>query len=494
MAVSFGPVSLRENPRALEQAERSQLIDYYDNVRGMKNEWLRRQILEHNRIDLLATEVLDYQLRPFHLRMAQWQFKHPNNLQMTYRGAGKSTICTVTKSIHLLLKNPNLRQVIVSKTLKNSQGFLKEIKKHFESNTKLAEIFGAYYDPARVSKWDDSEIVVLPKTSNTKESSITCVGFEGTIVSKHYDVEFSDDLVDEENARTLYMRDKVWSWYYQTLDPTIEPPDPMVIGRGERHRLGTRFHYDDQYGRWQGDKKNPGPLYDHTQIIPALDDDGKSPWPEKHAPEWFEEKRKISGTIIFNAQYQCNTEAMKGEIFQYDDCQTIADDDIPKNLKKYIGVDLAISEDEQADHFAIVVLGVDMAGNYYALDFFDGQLRFNAQTQKIQEFYKKHEPIRVVVEDNAYQKAQLHALKDGDKAMRIRGVTTDKDKMTRAWKLTPLFEGQRVFFRKNMHKLIDQLVLFPGYRYKDLFDAFDHAVTASKMKTKKKRANEPGVI
>lgn len=487
--------NLKGSLAALETAERSQLIHTLDLCANMTNEWLRRQILVNNRIDLLATEVLGYKVQPFHRKMMIWQFQHPNNLQMAFRGAGKSTTCTVTKAVHLLLKNPNLRIVIASKTLGNAQGFLKEIKGHFENNVKLREIFGPYYDPHKVTKWDDSEITVLPKTSNTKEASITCVGFQGTIVSKHYDVEMSDDLCDEDNSRTQYMRDKLWSWYYSTLDPTIEPPDPSVLHRGERHRLGTRFHYDDIYGRWQGDVKNPGPLYSHTQIIPALDENERSPWPEKFKPEFFKEKKAISGTIIFNAQYQCNTEAMKGEIFTFDQCQIVADSDIPDELRKFMGVDLAISEDEAADHFAIVVIGVDRNDHYYVLDFFDGQLRFNDQAKKIREFYQKHDPIRVGIETNAYQLAQFQNLKDWDRDMRLKDVKTDKDKIARAWKLSAIFEDMRFHFRKNQGKLIDQLVLFPAFRYKDLFDALDIAVTASKLKKKKNiRTFEPGLL
>jgi phage terminase large subunit-like protein len=86
-------------------------------------------------------------------------------------------------------------------------------------------------------------------------------------------------------------------------------------------------------------------------------------------------------------------------------------------------------------------------------------------------------------------------LKDGDKNLRLKAIHTDKDKITRAWKLSPLFEDKRVFFRKNLTDLIDLLVLFPNFRYKDGFDALDLAVTASKLKRRKKRrSEEPGVL
>ncbi len=476
--------------KAIATAERSELVDLYRHIEGMGREWIRRQIIERNRIDILATYVLGYSVEPFHLRMLQHQLRHPDNLILVFRGAGKSTVCTITKAIHLLVKNPNLRILIASKVVTQSQTFLKEIKGHFESNKRLEELFGPYYDPRRVSKWDENEIEVLPRTVVSKEGSITCVGVDGAVVGRHYDVIISDDLVDENNTRTQHQRDKTKTWYYQTLDPTLEPPSPDVPHRGEHHRLGTRYHYADLYGHLQDNE-----MKDSTLIIRALDDQGRSPWPAKYPPKWFHEKRRKSGIIIFNAQYQCDTEAMKGEIFQYDDCQRIEDSDIPDELRIFMGIDLAISEKESADKFAIVVVGMDASKHFYVLDWFEDQLRFNAQTKKIKQMYRKWKPIRACIEINAYQAAQYQTLKDSDPDIRLKAVNQDKDKITRAWKLSPVFEDKRVHFKKNQHQLIEHLVLFPNHRYKDLFDAFDLAIRASKLRPRRGRKRpEPGLI
>lgn len=479
--------------KALRRAERGELVDYYAHCRGMGNAWLKRQIISNNRIDILAVVVMGLKIQPLHLALLQFQFAHPDSLQLVFRGAGKTTTCTVVKAIHLLLKNPNLRIFIGSKTASNAEGFLKEIKAHFESNERMSEIFGPYYDPRQVKKWDNNAIEVLPRTCTDKEASITCGGVDSTIISKHYDVALLDDLVDEENSRTQHMRDKTQKWYYNTLDPTLEPPDAEVEHRGECHRLGTRYHYGDLYGHLIANE-----LKEHHQVIPALDEHGRSPWPEKYHPDWFAEKRRKAGMIIFNAQYQCNTEAMKGEIFQYDQCQQLDAADFPdvSGLRVFMGVDLAISEKDSADKFAMVVIGItpDRSG-YYVLDFFESQLRFNAQTNKILDWYERWHPIRIGLDTIQYQEAQLQNLKDVDKDVRVRGIKVDKDKTTRAWKLSAIFEDKRVFFKKHSQVLlVEHMVLFPNHRYKDLFDAFDLAIRASKMGRRKRRAREPGLL
>lgn len=483
---------LRGNAEALSRAGREELLELLDHYRAMSAEWKRRFILENNRVDILAEEILGYEMKPFHRALLAFMAAHPDSLQLCYRGSGKSTILNVAYCVFLLCKNRDLRILICSKTQGQAEAFLKEIKGHLEENEKLIDLFGSFYDPQKVNKWDNKEIEVLGKTRRTKEGSITCVGVGGMVVGKHYDVIISDDLVDEDNSRTKHMRDLTRTWYYQTLDPTLEPPDPKVPHRGEHHRIGTRYHFDDLYGHLMANE-----LKEATQIVPALDALERSPWPEKHPPEWFRDKKTKAGTIIFNAQFLCDTEAMKGEIFQWDDLQQIDDDEIPTGLRVYCGADLAISESEKADLFAMVALGLDpRTSRIYVLDYFEGHLRFNAQTKEILRFYRLHKPIRFGIETNAYQLAQYQNLKDEDAELRLRKIRTDKDKIARAWKLSAIFEDHRVFFRKGLDKLKDQLVLFPSYRYKDGFDAFDIAYRASKMKRKRRdsRREEPGVL
>lgn len=490
--MSPGPskvVSLAKSPTHLASASRRELMDLHAHYRQMGREWIRREILYHDRIDILAKLILGYDVQPFHLVMMQFQFVHPKSLQLAFRGAGKSTICTVTKCIHLLLKDPNLRIILSSKTTSNAKGFLKEIKSHFESNQRLADHFGVYYDPSRVSKWDDSEIEIVPRTRFSKEPSISCCGVDSTIVSRHVDIIISDDLVDEENTRTQYMRDKARTWYYQTLDPCLEPPDLSVPHRGEHHHLGTRYHYDDLYGHLL--KNDLAKAY---QVIPALDEQERSPWPEKYPPEWFQEKKEKAGLVIFNAQYQCDTEAMRGEVYQYDDCQIVNDSDVPDGLRVYMGVDLSVGEKERNDQFAIVVIGEDISGNVYVLDRFAGFLRFSQQLEKFDEIYRKHDPILAGIEVNAYQKVFYQEVKEMDSEYRVTPIYTDQDKLTRAWKLSPMFENKKMFFRKGMNDLIDQLVLFPNHPLKDLWDALDLAVRTRRRKKRKRRESEPGLI
>jgi phage terminase large subunit-like protein len=479
----------------IETAQRDQLLEMVDELRATRNEWLRRLITTGRRIDVLMTEILGYTIAPnIHARIIRHQAMHKQSLTLVYRGAGKTTTGTIGKAIQTLLWDRNARILLASKTAGNASGFLTEIKGHFETNEKLIEVFGNLVGDNR---WSDTQIEVRGRTRPMKEPSINTVGVDGAIASKHYDVILCDDLEDEENTRTKAQREKKKDWLYKVLLPTLRPPAVDCPYRGELHYLGTRFHYDDLYGHLQqvGPDGSGGEMKDSTLVIPAMNKDGSVPWPEMHPQEWIAEKKRTYGLIRFNSQYLCDTEAMKGQIFQIDDCEQLPDDKLPPHdaMVKYMGVDLAIGQDEQHDMFAIVVIG-KTADMIVILDYFEGQLTFAGQTAKILEYAKKWNPARTAIEANAYQKAQYQTVKVANPWLNIYSVITIKDKIARAWNRAKDFENKKVKFRLGQMGLVEHLVLFPEGRYKDLFDAYDMACTAANKRKRRRRSKEPGLL
>jgi phage terminase large subunit-like protein len=374
--------------------------------------------------------------------------------------------------------------LLASKTLQNSQDFLKEIKGHFESNQAFIEVFGNWVGKRQ---WDERSIEVAQRTKRDKEPTIMTVGADGAVASKHYDVIYADDLVEEENSRTEYMRRRLMNWFYAVLMPTLEPPDPRVPVRGQLRVSGTRYNPEDLYNHLQKHE-----MRDSTLVIPALSPTGESAWPSKFTASFLERKRETMGSILFNAQFQCDCEAMKGEIFSFEHFEREADADFPKPdaCRVYMGVDLAIGEKQSNDLFALVVLGLK-DDHYWVLDYEESRLRFNDQTSRILWYYQKYKPIWCAVETNAYQLSQLHNLKDREPTFRGLRVNTHKDKVTRAWKLTPYFESGKVHFRRSQTTIMERLVTRSAGVKKgwDLFDALDLAFSASVRRKPRRREN-----
>lgn len=469
--------------------DRDAVLAELAKVTEVRHEWIRRQVLQNNRIDILAKEVLGYEVRPFHVKMQRHLMSHKESLHLVFRGAGKTTTLSVCKVILRILQDRNTRILIASKTAGFAADILREIKSQFQDNQTLRAIFGEYVG----DNWNEGEITVAGRTKPAKEPTVSTVGVNGQTVGYHFDMVICDDLVDEDNSRTPYMRDRVRTWYYKVLTPTFEP-------HCEVHVIGTRYHFDDLYGHLQANE-----LKSATLIIPALDDRGRTPWPERYPAAGFVEKRERMGLIIFNSQYQCDTEAMKGEIFQYDDCIQITPDACPwGELLFFAGFDLAIKEKEAADRFAGVAIGIHpkMKSDIYVVASFAAHIGFSKQTKKIIEWWNsgfggKVDPKKIIkfgVEVNAYQDAQYQRLKEIERNIQVKPIVTLKDKTTRAWKLSPRFEAHQVYFVGPHVELIEELVLMPSGRHDDLFDALEIAVSTAFSRRQRNRDTEFGLI
>lgn len=494
------------------QQERALLFSCLEEKRKLRNELIRRLVIEEDRVDLLA-EILGLQVvETIHLPLIRHQLKHRESMTLIFRGAGKSKVGTVLKCIHLILKNRDCSILIVSKTAENARKFLGEIKAQFERNELLREIFGELVGRER---WAEDAIIVAGVKGMKKESTVQTMGVLGAVVSGHYDVIIGDDLVDEDNSRTPYRREQLKTWYYKSLMPTLNPPTDGP-GVGQVHLLGTRYHYLDLYG-WLLENE----FKDSTLIIPALkkrraktkpSEDGddttpseewieESPWPERYPVSFFEEKRKRMGSIIFNSQFQCDTSLMKGAIFDYDYMRLYNPIDLNPDWPIYVGVDLAIKQSDESDCFAMVAIALNVEnGAIYCIDYVEKKISFTKQVTLILEWAAKFNVTLFGIETNAYQDALVQVLREKSegKKIPIRTINTQIDKIARANKLSARFEaGQVHFLEGDAHRLIiDHLVQFPNGEYRDLFDALDFAVAASqaKKKTVARREYEPGLI
>lgn len=476
--------------------DRNATIRQIEEQQAKNDAWVRRQVLENGRIDILATEVLDYQIKPFHRALQRFMLTHSQTLHLAFRGGGKSTVLTVVGTIFDVVRNPNIRVCIASKTEGHAKKVLSEIKQHFEANEKFRRIFGNLVGDG---KWDQTEIIARTRTRAMKEPTVMAVGIGGQVTGSHFDVIYGDDLVDEDNSRTKHSRTRTKSWYYTALDPTLEPD-------GRRHIIGTRYHYDDLYGHLEANE-----MADTTQIIRALDAQGRSPWPDKFPAAYFRKKRKDLGLIIFASQYLCDTQAMQGEVFQYDDLDFCDESDVPSEGRGAGGVDLAIKTKEANDRFAEAFVKVTEHGDIYVLSSFTKHLRFSQQTNHITDGWKSgadgwfppgddggSDLVEIGIETNAYQDAQYQTLEETVPGIRMYPVTTVKDKYTRALKLANYFERGKVHIVGRQPELVEQLVLFPNGDFDDLFDALDIAITTAfrrrRRRKRRSRGKNPGVI
>lgn len=429
-------------------------------------------------------------LQPLHASIIHNVSDNQASMDLAPRGHGKSTIGDVDFCITKVLRNPDIRIMIGSKTQTQASAFLKEIRTHFEQNVNLIRIFGDW-KKSRDNVWNDKEFTVNRRTVIKKEATVSALGASGAVVSKHFDIIIGDDLVGFENARTEAQRKVLKEWFYSSLYPTLEPD-------GEIHILGTRYSPMDLY---EDLIKSKNYKVNVQQAITVKDGQEYSLWESKFSLEKLRSIREEAGLIIFNMQYQNNTELAKGKIFKYKYFKHFEEYDIDYDLNRvrvkvldsqgvpywipvriYMGADLAISEDETSnnDYFVLTVIGVDKNKNVYVLDYLKERLTFNAQLNAILDYGKNKFPMveRIGVETVQYQKSLAQEIRRLS-LLPVINIQTSKDKVTRAMRRSALFENGKVWFRIGMNDLEECLLLFPEVDHDDLFDGLDFALTVA---------------
>ena len=429
-------------------------------------------------------------LQPLHASIIHNVSDNQASMDLAPRGHGKSTIGDVDFCITKVLRNPDIRIMIGSKTQTQASAFLKEIRTHFEQNENLIRIFGDW-KKSRDNVWNDKEFTVNRRTVIKKEATVSALGASGAVVSKHFDIIIGDDLVGFENARTEAQRKVLKEWFYSSLYPTLEPD-------GEIHILGTRYSPMDLY---EDLIKSKNYKVNVQQAITVKDGQEYSLWESKFSLEKLRSIREEAGLIIFNMQYQNNTELAKGKIFKYKYFKHFEEYDIDYDLNRvrvkvldsqgvpywipvriYMGADLAISEDETSnnDYFVLTVIGVDKNKNVYVLDYLKERLTFNAQLNAILDYGKNKFPMveRIGVETVQYQKSLAQEIRRLS-LLPVVNIQTSKDKVTRAMRRSALFENGKVWFRIGMDDLEECLLLFPEVDHDDLFDGLDFALTVA---------------
>ncbi|MCX7703438.1 MAG: hypothetical protein N2234_04980 [Planctomycetota bacterium] len=201
------------------------MADSFDEVREKvrENPWL------------FITDVLGYELKGFHKRWFCFQRKNRHTTILAPRGHGKTTICNISYVLWFLVCEPDARVLLVSNTQSQARGFLSEIRAQVERKVILRHILGI-----KGPKWSQDMLVLPRRKRIAKEASVMASGVLGPIISRHFDLIILDDVVDEKNATSRILREKLRVWYSKVLLPTLEP-------EGELHILGTRYHRDDLY-------------------------------------------------------------------------------------------------------------------------------------------------------------------------------------------------------------------------------------------------------
>lgn len=195
----------------------------------------------------------------------------PNLLLINYPPAhAKSTCFSVNYPTYQIIKNPNTRGMIVSKTQNLARQFLGAVKNRL-TNPRYAELQKAFAPEGGFEgeSWTQAQIFVGGRDSGEKDPTIQAVGMQGAIYGARLDWVVLDDCIDTSNAHRF---DEQMNWL-STEVLTRLPDDGLVMV------LGTRIAAQDLYRklREQLDYDETTPLYTYLAQPAVLDGSAKDP-------------------------------------------------------------------------------------------------------------------------------------------------------------------------------------------------------------------------
>mgnify|MGYP001615894572 FL=1 len=159
-------------------------------------------------------------LAPFHRELCNFvqDSTDKKKLILVPRLHLKSTLITIGYSVLSILKNPNIRILILSATYENAADFVGAIKDHLSRNETLIGLYGNV--AKNPIEWSNNRITL--RTNRTaigdKEPTVLGAGIETNVVSKHFDMVILDDVVVRENTETIEQIDKVIKRYRDTIN------------------------------------------------------------------------------------------------------------------------------------------------------------------------------------------------------------------------------------------------------------------------------------
>lgn len=381
----------------------------------------------------------------------------------------KTTWLSIVFPIWQIAKDTDVQFLLISATPKLVAKCLAVISWHLLNNKLLLNDFPHLKKNEEIQKWTDYQIYV-ERGSISKDPTIEAVGMGGNILGGRYNFILGDDICDRRNMNTKMLRDKSEDWWLNDVTSRI-------VEHGHITNMGTLQHSDDL-----GIRLSKKKTYHYIKKEAIIDEaKGKVLWEDRFPLERLLKIREDVGTIIFDRGYQNDIESFKGRLLKKEWLKEYKAHEVKlSELRIYFGVDpdiaeIDISRIEATKHnwFVIAVLGWDPIKNIvYVLKTYYAVLSFPEQVKQIVKYYGIYNPLKILVEDNYYQKALRQQL--FLKGLPVFGVTSTRNKVFRIESRAPDYESGRIRILASQHELIEEWIHFPSDDYKnDVLDAID---------------------
>ena len=436
------------------------------------------------------------------------------------RGHGKTESAGVAFPVWAILRYPDVRVAVISKT----KGLAAE------RTEKAVSVLEEHAPAFGVEIADSGRTQLTTAANGHKEPTLSPYGIESQLTGKHFDVIIYDDIADWDNQRTETQRRNVRNYFGDYVDNL--PSNDSVLPNGPVQAvIGTRKHPQDIYetnifgsATWdvgiytaihEDDwdvverrdwrvRGEDGELYDSIADLPPeinLANNGVVPnrevdvlWPEFQPAEalLFDIVDGDNSTAVWRRENQQDPQALSGKVFRSE--WLVYEDALPEDRNHYrwvAGLDLGLIDDPQkaaegdSDFTALAVVADDPDANAAFLT--DLKRERGLSVKGIADWTERNLPAdvpisKLLVEQNAGRGPGQRLRDDTD--IPTENVSSTTDKEARIHNLSADFESGTLRIvgdsKRDPWRSFeqDEWLQFPTSSHDDRLDAIELAMRA----------------
>lgn len=459
-------------------------IEFYHRVLAQAiREGIEREVereLAKNDLFYLLTVVLgrkDLNRNWLFERCREVEGEPNGRLDLWAREHGKSSLITFGLTIRDILRDPEITVGIFSFNRPTAKAFLRQIKREFEGNEKLRELFPdiIWPNPHRdAPKWSEDDGIIVRRRGNPKESTIEAWGLvDGQPTSKHFGLRVYDDVVTADSVTTPEMIEKVTRAWEVSLNLGTE--------NGIERYIGTRWHFNDTYK--QIIDRGTAVERRHAVTVDGTVEGEPVLW----SRDLVAKKRRDMGPYTFSAQMLLDPAADRTQGFREEWIRHHSGGEF-SGMNKYLLVDAASEKGKANDYTAMVVIALGTDENYYLVDAVRDRLSLPERGDAVFALHRRWKPKGVAYEryglmaDVEYVKERMGRENYRFEITEVGGQVSKLDRIRR---MVPVFEAGRFYLPESLLKvdyegrhvdlvqsfLNDEYRPFPVALHDDLFDA-----------------------
>lgn len=308
-----------------------------------------------------------------------------------------------------------------------------------------------------------------------------------------------DDPNDAAEAFSKAAREKITTWWDNAASNRL---NDLVTGK--RIIIQQRLHEEDltghvltkQPGAWEvliirqeyekprdgKDGQKPDPDLNPTSLgwTDPRTEEGALFFPERFPRKVVEEERLLKGSAGYAGQHQQRPTPAQGMIFKRGHVGTFNLQLPPAYKRVVISLDTAFKEDEEND-FSVAQVWGEHATGYDILDRWAGRVGFpdlKAKAKTMADAWRPRGLTAVLIEDKASGQSLIQELKK-DSSLPVVPIKVDRDKVSRANAVVPLWEAGRVRYPEGAawaDEWLEQLYGFPKLAHDDDVDSTTQAL------------------